>query len=138
MRKTLFQNYSKGERIQMLEDNAARVENDTYMVQLSDEERREHQEKLSKLQAEIIATSKEQKEVATGYKNQLKELGSINGELVQILKVNAIEVDGRVFLMSNEDDRVMEIYNEDGVFVKSRPMTNSELQTSIFKLKKAE
>lgn len=139
MQQQLFKDVPLEERRQLLADNAYKIEQEDYLVRLTSEERAEHQEMLSRTQVSIIQTQREKKQNADQFNAELKKMQAANLELVETLKNNAKEVFGEVFLLADEESRLIGVYNERGELIRSRPMTSQELQKTIFPpLKKAE
>lgn len=142
MENQIFAKVPLNEREQYLSDNAYRVDVDEYLKRLSPEERSEKQENLSKLQAKIIDLDNEKKQVLKGYTEDLKNPKGQNTELVRTLKQNAETITGNVYLIADEENRMMGVYAPDGSLIRSRPMSSEELQKSIFsdsnQLRKAE
>ncbi len=138
MEKQLFAGENPEERRRYLEDSAYKVAREDYYQELTPEERIEAQEKLTQLQGDIISAEEEKSEVTKQYSQEIKKLKKENLELVKELSANMREVTGDVYYLADEANRMMGIYNDRGRLLRSRPMTQDELQKSIFPLKKAQ
>lgn len=138
MEKQLFKDYPPDEREQYLRDGAYKIDQQEFYKQLSEDERRERQEKLSALQAEILQQKQEKAEVVKQYNEALKDMQERNDELVRTLKMNAEEVCDDVFLIPDEESHQMGIYTKEGELIQSRPLQQHELQTSIFEIRTAK
>jgi hypothetical protein len=67
-------------------------------------------------------------EIKEDYKKKMKPLEKENKVLLKQAKDGFVDRDQDVYLISDYDNRIMELYNEDGIKVGDRKMLMAELQ----------
>lgn len=131
MKKRLFENYSKSERIQALKDNAEKMEDFSYFREYEPEEldllKDYYFQDASELQKheEVLSAAKaEFKLNADPLKARMKE--TFTG-----IRIKGRTVTEKVFLLADHDANMMEYYNEAGDMIHSRRMLPDERQLRI-------
>ena len=137
MPKKFMPDLSDEERIRVMRENAEKVEDTTFLRELSPEEldiKRElfvdNSIRVSQLEDELDVYKEK-------YKGQIKPIKSLNGILQEEIKIKKSKVKGTLFHMPNYEDQVVEIYDEKGDFISSRRMTPEEKQRRVPFLKRA-
>lgn len=132
MEKTMFENYTHEERIEMLQANADGVENRVYYEELPDEDLAERRSRFIQLSFGIARLEDEKKEMIAEFKVKMEPLKIEVKELLSELKTGHAEKEGRIFKMVNRDEGMVGYYTEAGNLVESRPGTKEEIsQLSI-------
>lgn len=116
------------ERINVLRNNADKIEQTTYEKELTEEELIAKREQfvdnsiaVSKLEDELSEKKKE-------FKSKIDPLKLINRSLQYEVKTKKSEVKGTLFHMANHDSGYMETYDEAGELVSSRRLRPDEKQ----------
>jgi len=124
------------DRIEMLEANAEKTEERTYLVPLDPND-------LTKFEKEHVALSihestliDEFSELKKQFREQIKEVVTNRVKCLQAIKQGAIEEKGKVYLLIDREENTATYYNSKGFVVQSRPTTAEERQLSM-QLRKA-
>jgi hypothetical protein len=131
MKRKLFENYSKSERIQALKDNAEKSEEFSYFREYEPEEldllKDQYFQEASELQKheeKYNAAKADFKLNADPIKAKMKE--SFTG-----IRIKGRTVTEQVYLLADHENNMMEYYNEAGVMIHSRRMLPDEKQLRI-------
>jgi hypothetical protein len=131
MAKIFMPELSAEERLNVLRNNADKIETTTYEKELTQEELDAKREEfvdnsisVSKLEDELSEKKKE-------YKNKIEPIKLINRSLQQEVKTKKKEVKGQLFHMANHADSMMETYDETGELVSSRRLRPDERQVRM-------
>jgi hypothetical protein len=131
MAKIFMPEVSAEERLNILKNNADKIEQTTYEKELTQEELDAKREEfvdnsiaVSKLEDELAEKKKE-------YKNKIEPLKLINRGLQHEVKTKKKEVKGQLFHMANHTDSMMETYDETGEMVSSRRLRPDEKQVRM-------
>lgn len=136
MEKQILQNLSKKDRIDNLQAMAHSVEETTYYKQLSPEELEVRQEKFIANTMKMNDLETKKKAFVESVKSEQKPLSVENTDLLQSLKTKTEKVEGVLYHIDDQDEGMMNSYDEDGNFVSSRRLRPDEKQSSIFKIAK--
>jgi len=131
MPKVFMPELSPEERINVLRNNADKIETTTYEKELTTEELDAKREEfvdnsisVSKLEDELAEKKKE-------YKNKIEPIKLVNRMLQHEVKTKKKEVKGQLFHMANHTDSMMETYDETGELVSSRRLRPDERQVRM-------
>ncbi len=69
--------------------------------------------------------------VKEDFKGKMKPVEQLQKERLKVLKNKSVSTEGQVFLVADQDDKVMRYYDETGSLIQSRPLMQSERQLSI-------
>lgn len=136
MEKQILQNLSKKDRIDNLQAMAHSVEETTYYKQLSPEELEVRQEKFIANTMKMNDLETKKKAFVESVKSEQKPLSVENTDLLQSLKTKTEKVEGVLYHIDDQDEGMMNSYDEDGNFISSRRLRPDEKQSSIFKIAK--
>lgn len=119
------------ERINILRNNADKIDNTDYEKELSEEELIAKREEfvdnsidVSKLEDELAEKKKE-------FKNKIEPIKLVNRGLQKEIKTKKRWVKGQLFHMANHIDSMMETYDETGEMVSSRRLRPDEKQVRM-------
>lgn len=131
MAKVFMPDATPEDRLNILRNNADKIESTTYEKELTDEELDAKREEfvdnsiaVSKLEDELAEKKKE-------FKNKIEPLKLVNRSLQHEVKTKKKEVKGQLFHMANHIDSVMETYDETGELVSSRRLRPDEKQVRM-------
>lgn len=131
MKKRLFENETPVRRKQLLADNAESKDAYTYFKKYTAEE-------LETVQAyyfkDAVALEKADNELAIAkevYKQSAKPKKERMADNLRGIRDKGRTVTEDVFLLANFDEGTMDYYNEDGVCVNSRRLTQDEKQLRL-------
>lgn len=136
MAKKFMPELTPKERLSLMQENAAKIENTNYQKTLTPEELAERREDLADNCIKLNKFEDELKEVKDDFKLKMDPLKQTNKRLLTEIKTKQTDVDGTLFHMANHDDGMMEIYDQDGDLVSSRRLRPEEKQGTIFSLPK--
>lgn len=134
---TLFQDKTPSERLQLLRENAASVENQFVKVMFTDEEMTEMKHNLSEFSIEENGLKDELKDISKDLKDKIKSKRTSITGLLRYLKDKFVMQAQEVYLIDDQDAGLMRTYNAEGVCIESRKLRPSEKQTRIKNLKTA-
>lgn len=119
------------ERINVLRNNADKIDNTDYEKELTEDELIAKREEfvdnsidVSKLEDELAEKKKE-------YKNKIEPIKLVNRGLQKEIKTKKRWVKGQLFHMANHIDSMMETYDETGEMVSSRRLRPDEKQVRM-------
>lgn len=122
------------ERTQFLKDNCDKVEFHGYMKTFSEDELLGMKDELSKNTIEIFDIELEKKEVAEKFKQQLKPLNETKKILLNNIKHGSEFVNEECFVFVDTVEKIVGIYNSEGILVSQRRATDKDLQGTIFQI----
>lgn len=120
--------------IQALQDTAERIiKNYQYRRDLTEAEIAEARTNFAQKHLEIAELKRKKKEFDEQYKADLKPLEDAASVELAKVKTRFEFIEGTVYELQNFEDNTIDIYNEDGEVIESRPMRASERQMRIGK-----
>lgn len=132
--KDLFQDFDPEERKQMLEDNAYSIKKDEkYTRALSSDELVNARDDLANISIEIEERKSALKEYSKERKSEIKEQESERLKLLAQISYKAEELKGNIYLMDNQEEGIMEMYDEFGHYIGQRPLFPQERQLTLTK-----
>lgn len=138
MIKQFMPDVSAKERIIIMQENAARVEQTSYQRALSQDELAARREDLADNCIKLNQFEDDLKDVKDSYKIKMDPLKASNKTLLVEIKTKQTKVDGILYHMANYDDGLMETYDSEGYIIGSRRLRPDEKQGIIFSLNKAQ
>lgn len=139
MQNKLFpDSLSKSERIQNLEAMAYAIEEGKYFKKLSAEEIDQKREIFTENVIQISDLNDKKKELINEIKNEIKPLSVENKSLMESIRTKQEEVEGKIYLVDDQENGMMHSYDEMGELINSRRLRPNEKQTSIFSISKAQ
>ena len=136
MEKQILQNLTKKDRIDNLQAIAHSVEETTYYKQLTPEELEVRQEKFIANTMKVNDLEAKKKAFVASTTNEQKPLKVESIDLLQTLKTKSEKVEGVLYHIDDQDEGMMNSYDEDGNLVSSRRLRPDEKQSSIFSIAK--
>jgi predicted nuclease with TOPRIM domain len=127
--------FPEGTTLQEIKDNLQAMswgtKTEVYQKPLTSEE-------LAKLEKEFIQNNRkfaklkdDFNKMKEDFKAKMKPIEKLMDAELGILKTNTIEVEGIVYMVDDQENRVMNHYDEKGNFLYSRPLLLEEKQISI-------
>lgn len=136
--ENLYQDLPPEKRIQILEDNAYNIEEGKYAKKLTEDELNIKRETLTENYIKLNDLEEEKKSFVDRIKLQQKPLIDDNKELLQEVKTGVSIQEGILYMHDDQENGMMNIYNELGEWIDSRRLRPDERQTKIFPIKKAK
>lgn len=124
------------ERLMILQENAAKVEQTAYQKNLSADELAARREDLADNCIKLNALDDELKEIKDDFKLKIDPLKTKNKTLLTEIKTKQTTIDGTLYHMANHEDGMMETYDQEGMLIGSRRLRPEEKQGTIFSLGK--
>ena len=121
----------------LLPDNAYGHETGYYVLRLSPDELAERKDRLVKLSVNIDSKETEEKDRKAAFK---KEITPIRDEAKIVLgecKTGVKELHGTMYLMTDQENAIMEVYSQEGWLLSTRPLLQDERQLQITHKKEA-
>lgn len=115
----------------MLEANAEKIEERTYSVPLDEADVTKYEKELVTASLEESALLNELALIKKDFQERIKEHAQTRLVNLQILKQQAVEEKGKVYLLLDRESKVATYYNQHGYVVQSRPMTKEENQLQL-------
>lgn len=125
------------ERLMLLQENAAKVEQTTYQRTLSLDDLAARREDLADNCIKLNHFEDELADIKAKFKDDMDPLKVSNKKLLTEIKTKQSTVDGTLFHIANHDDGMMETYDNDGFLIASRRLRPEEKQGNIFNMAKA-
>lgn len=130
-KKTLFADKPVLLRAQFIEDNCDEIEVVTYTSDFSDSDMDEMRKELGEIDIEIDDKDEAKKAYMQQLRDELKPLKERKKELLSDIKRGYQEITEKCYKFIDRDKGVIEIYNKQGVLVKTRPIGAKEQQRTI-------
>lgn len=124
---------NKKERIQLLKDNAVRVEEMTYSKSFSEEQLIEKKDALARQDIELFKLEEQKKEMTADFNQKIKNVKTSRNRNLNEIRTGVEEVTEDVYLLDDQEERKMNYYNDEGDLIFSRPLKQEERQLSILK-----
>lgn len=125
------------DRLMILQENAAKIEETTYQKNLDAEELASRREDLADNCIRLNQFEDELKEVKDDFKTKMDPLKNSNKTLLTEIKTKQSTVEGTLFHLANHEEGYMETYDKEGVLISTRRLRPDEKQGVIFKIKKS-
>lgn len=135
--KQFMPELSEKDRVMIMQENAAKIEDTTYQKALNEDDLSERREQLAETCIAIDEFDDDLKAAKEFHKSQTKPLKSQNRQLLSEIKTKQVTAKGILYYMANHEDSMMEVYDNEGNLVSSRRLKPDEKQAGLFSLKKA-
>lgn len=126
------------ERLMIMQENAAKIEQTTYQKVLTPDELAARREDLADNCIKLNEKEDDLNEIKSDFKAVMDPLKKTNKILLTEIKTKQSTIDGTLFHMANYDDGMMETYDNEGMLISSRRLRPEEKQQNIFSLAKAK
>ena len=132
--KRFMEGSSNKERTMLLQENAAKTEVGTYQIELSAEGLALRREELAENWIKFNGMQDKLKEVKENFKLKMKPLMLTNQVLLTEIKTKQTTLDGTLYHLADHEQGIMEVWDADGNFIRSRKLLPDEKQGNIFQL----
>lgn len=119
-----------------LQAMAYSIEETSYYVPLTQEDLDIRREKLTDNFIKFSELDTELKSIAKDFKARQKPLQEENQTLMQCIKMKSEEKEGVLYHVDDQEEGVMNSYDESGALISSRRLRPDEKQSSIFQISK--
>lgn len=124
------------ERLMILQENSAKIEQTEYQKNLSADELAARREDLADNCIKLNSLDDELKEIKDDFKLKIDPLKTRNKTLLTEIKTKQTTIDGTLYHMANHEDGMMETYDQEGMLISTRRLRPEEKQGTIFSLGK--
>lgn len=125
------------ERLMLLQDNAAKVEQTSYQKPLTAEELAAFREDLADDMIKLNQLEEELGEVKSDYKVKMDPLKDANKTRLIAIKTKQVTVNGTIFHIAEHDRGFMVTYDNKGEYLGERKLRPEEKQGNVFAIGKA-
>lgn len=125
------------ERQTVLLGEAVKVEEQSYLKPLTTEELHVRREEMANDSILLNEYETELKEIKDQFKLKMNPVEKRRDEALEAIRLKAIRVTGKVFMLADHDNKMIHSVTEDGSVLGSRPMLPEERQYRINTLNKA-
>ena len=122
------------QRRQFLKDNCDKVQETGYMKQFSPDQVIQMKERLAQVSIEINDIEEEKKAANDVFKERLKPIVEEKHSLLTGIKHGSEFVEEICYLFVDQNEKMVGVYNDEGVLVSSRPATAKDMQGTIFQI----
>lgn len=132
-KKNLFegQGFSLADIKQQLHSMSYAEDTMGYLKPFSTEEMHFHSANLSQIAIKRRTLENELKTISDEFKNKIKMLSGQFNETLTGISNKGVQVEGKVFLLDDQENKLMHYYDEEGNHISSRPLLPSERQLNI-------
>ncbi len=134
MEKYLGQEYPEEKRIEFLSDNCDSIEELGYSRRFSKDELNQKKEELANISITMNDIEIEKKDSMAYFKEKLKPLKEIKGELLEHLKEKIEFVTEDCYKFIDYERKEVGYYNKQGELVYNRPIMPQEMQKTVFSI----
>jgi hypothetical protein len=135
-KKQFMPGISAKERIQLLQENAAKVENTTYQKALTTDQLAIKREDLADNCIKVNSLEDELKVEKDRFKIQIDPLKKKNVVLLTEIKTRQTTVEGTIYHIADYGAGMMETFDANGELLWDRKLRPDEKQGGLFPLKK--
>jgi hypothetical protein len=135
--KLFMPDLPEADRLRVLQTNADKIEETTYQKPLTEDELNMRREILTDNSIRLGDLEEAKKTATRVFKDQIDPLKAANKDLLLELRTKQAKVEGKLYMMANHEDGMMETYDEQGILIESRRLRPEEKQQNIFSLSKA-
>jgi hypothetical protein len=136
MAKQFMPESTPKERLMILQENAAKIEQTTYQKPLTADELAARREDLADNCIKLNQFEDELKEIKETFKLKIDPYKAANKTLLTEIKTKQSTFDGTLFHLANHEDGMMETYDNEGYLISTRRLRPEEKQGTIFSLGK--
>lgn len=136
--KNWFKDETPESRIHLLEDNCMEVTSMPIRKKFTPDEIRDKKEKQVKIAISLDVEDTKKQEFLKEHNLKTKVPKAEHKELIDHIRKGFVDEEMRVFAFDNQDDKVMEYYDDNGICVYERPLLPNERQTNIHTMSKVE
>ena len=129
-----LQQMPQHQRVQILQDNADKVEQTTYQKPLTPEEMDMKREQLTDNAIKLSEYEDELTEVKDLFKEKMKPLATANKALLTQIKTKQETAEGTLYHIANHETKFMETYDQAGQLIGTRRLRPEERQAKIFSI----
>lgn len=122
------------DRIQMLKDNADKIQEYGYTKRFTPEQLARMKETLSDISIEVNDLEEQKKDAMAGFKEKLKPVITARKQLLKGLKTKSEFVQEECYKMIDHEEGRVGFYNKDGELVDVRNIWPEERQATIHNL----
>lgn len=122
---------SQHDRLVYLQTNADHIEDGTYFMSFGEEEMSQTKDELS--QAAITLSAKESafEEVKAKHKSEIAPYKKAYNTALQNLRTQGEQIEGKLFLFADQENKMMNYYDQFGDLIRSRRLKPEERQMTI-------
>lgn len=135
MEKKLFPNETDQK---IIKDNLLAMSDKTEVMvfrkPLGDDERTILEREFIQRNVALSRLKKEFEKIKEEFKNKMKPIEKALGLELETLEVNSKQVEEQVFMIADQEEKIMNIYDQEGNLITMRPLTMEERQTTIHRL----
>ncbi len=131
MAKAFMPDMDPKERKILLQDNADKIEETPYYKDLTPEEIDVKRESFTNNSIQLSQWEDELDEVKARYKALMKPVKEINIDILGQIKTRKELIKGILYHFADQDEKVMNTYDENGEFVSSRRLKPEERQIGL-------
>lgn len=128
----MFTNLSRIERIQMLKDNADKIEVKGYMKPFDAKEIEQYKDELAEHSIQLADIADEKKEFLDAIKSKVKPLETERKRILKDIKLRSTFVEEQCYMFIDHDKGEVGYYNASGDLVESRGIRPEERQKTVF------
>ena len=122
------------QRQEFIKNHADLVEEGKYFKAYSQEELSATQSEFSDKSIQVVTKEDELKQLSDQLKSEIKKLKAEQRELLSNIQFNGQNIEGKQYGFADQENRVLNYYDEFGGFIRSRRLRPDEIQRTIFPL----
>ena len=123
---------SSNDRLRLLQENAAKTTDGIYQKPLTPEQLDANREKLSDNLIQLSQWEDELSAIKDEYKTKMKPSKEENALLLGEIKTKQKSIVGVLYHVPNFEEKMMEVYDEEGELIESRRLRPDEQQGRLF------
>lgn len=125
------------QRLQMLQENAAKVEQRIYQKPLTEDEVTARREKHTDNAIAFGDLEDAKKEALADFKAKMDPIKVESKQLLWEIRTKQAKVDGIVYMIPDFESKMMDTYDSEGELIESRRLRPDEKQGLVSQMKKA-
>lgn len=107
------------------------MEERSYTKTLTEEELRDRKNEYSQIGIKLSELEEEKKNVLDNFKESMKRPKSRATELVKAIKYKSEQIYGKLFMVDDQESKMMFLFDENGICVDARTLTKEERQIRL-------
>lgn len=131
MKQKLFEGQSKSVVIDNLEGMCHSKQNMVYQKALDEQSLQREEKEFASDHIKLAKIKAEFEKVKDEFKDKMKTIEQMLALKLEILKNKAIQMEGEVYLVDDQEEGMMGYYDNEGNLINARRLTPDERQTRI-------
>lgn len=117
-------------------DHAYKIEQGRFFKKMDDKELDVQKDEFAQAAIRLSDKEDEFQQVKEDFNGKIKEMAAMQTMRLSVIRSKGKWIQGQTYMIDDQVDSVMRIYDEDGELIETRPLRSEEKQTSLLSINK--